>query len=78
MASLMVTVDSDLLALGCETVVYDLNYSGNGECNILRREEILSKLELTNEDFLHMCIFLGCDYLPRPNHRIGRKGTWSL
>ena len=47
----IITVDSDLLALSCELIVYDLQFTKDGECNLLARQNILDALELADEDF---------------------------
>ena len=71
----VMTADYDLLSLGCETIVYDLQFPEKGECNIFDQQTIFDELELTDEDFLYMCIFLGTDYICRGPHKMGEKKT---
>ena len=69
----LMTADSDLLSLGCETIVYDLQFPQKGECNIFDQQTIFDELGLTDEDFLYMCILLGTDYICRGPHKMGEK-----
>ena len=36
----------------------------NGMFDSIELKEVLKHLAMTEEDFLHMCIIVGCDYLP--------------
>uniref|UniRef100_A0A0N5BVS8 Exonuclease 1 n=1 Tax=Strongyloides papillosus TaxID=174720 RepID=A0A0N5BVS8_STREA len=62
-----VTIDSDLLAFGCERVIYNLNVD-NALCEYIEFQDIRdcfsSRLRSAfNSDLLrYMCIFKGCDY----------------
>ena len=57
------TVDSDLIALGCSTIIYNWNVnSKGGDCNIIKKSEVLELLDLSETDFHQLCIFLGTDY----------------
>lgn len=61
----VISEDSDLLAYGTPILIRDFNFYSN-EVNVYYYEEILSKLHLTNTQFLDMCILFGTDY----NNRI--------
>uniref|UniRef100_A0A0K0F7B9 Exonuclease 1 n=1 Tax=Strongyloides venezuelensis TaxID=75913 RepID=A0A0K0F7B9_STRVS len=67
LAHAAVTIDSDLLAFGCERVIYNLNVD-NALCEYIEFQNIRdcfsSRLQSTfNSDLLrYMCIFRGCDY----------------
>ena len=66
------TVDSDLIALGCSTIIYNWNVnSKGGNCNIIRKSKALELLDLSETDFRQLCIFLGTDYTPRASHKKG-------
>ena len=70
----VITVDSDLILLGCKAVIYDWKtrtVDSIFDCNIMRVDDILDNMELTMEDFGHMCIFLGTDFIDRAPHRKG-------
>lgn len=73
-ADAVLTIDSDLVALGCDTVIldWDMN-SKEGKCTIIRKEDILDHLDLLENEFLQMCIFLGTDYIGRAKHKKGEK-----
>ncbi|CAE8633763.1 unnamed protein product [Polarella glacialis] len=56
-----ITEDSDLLALGCERVLYKMKADGQGREIQLR--DALDGRSL--EEFQAVCVLMGCDYLPR-------------
>ena len=67
----VVTVDSDLVAMGCSTFIYNWDrLSDDGNCNIIRKEDVLFLFELAELDFRHLCIFLGTDYISKARHRM--------
>jgi exonuclease 1 len=80
----IVTEDSDLLVFGCKTLL--LKMSQFGECIEIKREKFanvtgqITLRGLTDDDFRHMAILSGCDYLASINgvglitaHRLLRK-----
>ena len=80
----IVTEDSDLLVFGCKTLL--LKMSQFGECIEIKREKfgnVRGQITLhgfTDDDFRHMAILSGCDYLESINgvglitaHRLLRK-----
>jgi exonuclease 1 len=80
----IVTEDSDLLVFGCKTLL--LKMSQFGECVEIKREKfanVTGQITLhgfTDDDFRHMAILSGCDYLPSINgvglitaHRLLRR-----
>lgn len=56
-----ISEDSDLLALGCERVLFKLQ--ADGQCKEVLLEDVLQGRSL--EQFQMACILMGCDYLPR-------------
>ena len=82
--SAIVTEDSDLLVFGASTLL--LKMSQFGDCVEIKRERfanVTGQITLhgfTDEDFRHMAILSGCDYLPSVNgvglitaHRLLRR-----
>jgi exonuclease 1 len=80
----IVTEDSDLLVFGCKTLL--LKMSQFGDCTEIKREKfgkVTGQITLhgfTDEDFRHMAILSGCDYLASINgvglitaHRLLRR-----
>ena len=80
----IVTEDSDLLVFGCKTLL--IKMSQFGECVEIKREKfanVTGQIKLhgfTDDDFRHMAILSGCDYLPSINgvglitaHRLLRR-----
>ena len=66
----ILTIDGDLIALGCSKVIFDWDQNKeNGDCNIVIKEDLLQLLNLGEDDFRHLCIFLGTDYISRAPHR---------
>lgn len=67
MIQAIVTEDSDLLVFGCRTLL--LKMSQFGDCVEIKRERFanvtgqISLHGFTDEDFRHMAILSGCDYL---------------
>jgi 5'-3' exonuclease len=54
--------DTDMIALGCgSTIKFD-----NGRLIEYNLDRIINKLQLTQEQFIDMCILFGCDYLQHP------------
>jgi exonuclease-1 len=82
--SAIVTEDSDLLVFGASTLL--LKMTQFGDCVEIKRERfanVTGQITLhgfTDEDFRHMAILSGCDYLPSVNgvglitaHRLLRR-----
>ena len=61
--------DTDVLAYGCPIFLTKINTAA-GTCVQLRHENILRELELTESEFLDLCIMCGTDY----NKNIFRVG----
>lgn len=63
----IVTEDSEVLAFGCDTVIYRLDRQGNGKriqySNIIH-SDVLDIPQFTRDMFRYMCITTGCSYLP--------------
>ena len=65
--SLIVTEDSDLLAFGCERVLFKLDNEGYGYEIDMKNLGQIKDMDFSNfskDMFLKMCILSGCDYLP--------------
>jgi 5'-3' exonuclease len=61
----VITEDSDLLALGCEKVLFKLNDEGYGDEIDLKNLKQCKEFDLTkfsHDRFLNYCILSGCDY----------------
>jgi len=56
--------DVDLLAFGCTKIIRNLKFRDD-EIDIFEHEQIINDMELTHEQFIDLCIMLGCDYTPR-------------
>ncbi|KAF8328179.1 PIN domain-like protein [Cantharellus anzutake] len=79
----IITEDSDLLVFGCKLVLFKLDSDGN--CMCIRRNRFSTVREIslhgwTDQQFRHMAILAGCDYLPsipglglKTSHRLLRK-----
>lgn len=85
----VVTEDSDLLVFGCKTLL--LKMSQFGDCIEIKRErfaKVTGQITLhgfTDDDFRHMAILSGCDYLASINgvgiitaHRLLRRFNKSV
>lgn len=66
----VLTEDSDVLAYSCPTYLSKLN-TRNGNCILIRYDNVLNKLGLTQSEFLDFCIMSGTDY----NSNIPRIGS---
>jgi len=63
----VLTEDSDLLTFGCPRVLLKLDYSGH--CDTIALADLgnnkgMDFVNWSQEMFVEMCIFTGCDYLP--------------
>ncbi|KAI8521474.1 Rad2 nuclease [Branchiostoma belcheri] len=66
-AQAVITEDSDLLAFGCDRVIFKLDLNGNGMMIEKHRLSQCLKIKAQNftfDKFRYMCILCGCDYLP--------------
>lgn len=64
--------DTDMLALGCGKTIKMVDGKVY-ECDL---SYILEKLELTNEQFIEMCLLFGCDYI-RPSFRLENDDAYE-
>ncbi|KAJ1508308.1 Rad2 nuclease [Coelomomyces lativittatus] len=65
--SVILTEDSDLLVFGATHVLYKLDSDGTCmslQLHHLPRLKTLNFVHWTHDQFIHMCILAGCDYLP--------------
>lgn len=56
--------DVDLLAFGCTKIIRNLKFRDD-EIEVFEKDQILNDMDLTEEQFIDLCIILGCDYTPR-------------
>lgn len=68
------TDDTDALPLGCKTV---LRSNGVSKFSKINLDIILSSLELSQSQFIDMCILCGCDYCPKIP-KIGYMRAYNL
>eukprot|EP01127_Copromyxa_protea_P021370 TRINITY_DN7324_c0_g1_i1.p1 TRINITY_DN7324_c0_g1~~TRINITY_DN7324_c0_g1_i1.p1 ORF type:complete len:950 (-),score=166.50 TRINITY_DN7324_c0_g1_i1:62-2911(-) len=64
----VITEDSDLIVYGCPRIIFKLDKTGCGQQILLSQlgnnsEKDLDLRNFTRENFRHMCIISGCDYL---------------
>ena len=65
--STILTEDSDLLAFGCDRVLFKLDHEGYGyeiDLHNLGKATELNFAYFSKDMFVKMCILNGCDYLP--------------
>jgi flap endonuclease-1 len=67
--------DLDILVFGAKNLIRRINNEKNME--IINRDKLLEELELNHEEFIDLCIILGCDYCPKLN-KIGMKKAYEL
>ncbi|XP_050226598.1 exonuclease 1 isoform X2 [Mercurialis annua] len=65
----VITEDSDLLAYGCQAIIFKMDRYGNGEEMVLDKifDAVPSKPSFQHFDrelFAGMCVLAGCDFLP--------------
>ena len=80
----VISIDSDLLPFGCQTLLTKYSKGWCKEINMKRLNKNLNTLNFTqfnDEMFLQFCIFCGCDYLdsipgigPKTAHRYMIRG----
>jgi len=76
----IITEDSDLLAFGCDRVLFKLDNEGYGYEINMKNLENATELNFANfskDMFLKMCILGGCDYLPSIKG-IGLKTAYKI
>ncbi|XP_068307608.1 exonuclease 1 [Pyrus communis] len=78
----VITEDSDLVAYGCQAIVFKMDHYGNGEEIVL--ENVFNPGRCTpsfqnfdQELFTGMCVLAGCDFLPSV-HGIGIAKAYAL
>ena len=54
--------DLDCVAYGAP--IFIRNLATDKECIQVKYEEVLAGMEMTREEFIDLCILLGCDYVP--------------
>jgi 5'-3' exonuclease len=57
----IITGDTDVLAYGVPVFISELE-TGKGSCEVIRQEEVLDHLDLTQEQFVDFCIMCEVDY----------------
>ena len=62
----VISEDMDLLTSGTKLLVRDFNINNN-KITLYNLKTILTKLELSYEKWVELCIMFGCDYLKRIN-----------
>ena len=72
----VISEDMDLLTSGTNLLMRDFNIYNN-KATIYDLNEIITKLNISYEKFVELCIMLGCDYLKRPNG-MGPKKSFKL
>jgi len=60
----VITSDSDVLAYGVPIFIQDVRINSN-ECKIIRHQDVLQVLDLTESQFRDFCIMCGTDYNKR-------------
>ena len=66
--------DMDLLAFGCPAIIRNINFMDD-YVDVYEIDKIINVLQITREQFIDMCIVLGCDYADR---LIGLKNSMAL
>lgn len=66
--------DVDLLAFGCTKIIRNLKFRDD-EIEIFYHDQIIADMDLTHDQFIDLCIIMGCDYAPRI---IGIKAELAL
>jgi 5'-3' exonuclease len=56
--------DVDLLAFGCTKIIRNLKFRDD-KIEIFSHDQIIDDLELSHDQFIDLCIIMGCDYAPR-------------
>jgi len=73
---LVISEDMDLLTSGTKLLLRDFNIYNN-KATLYDLNEILTKLDISYEQWVELCILFGCDYLKRING-IGPKKSYKL
>ena len=72
----VITEDSDVFAYGCPILITKINTTLD-TCVMIKLEDILKSLELTQSEFLDFCIMCSCDY-NRNIPKIGPEKAFKL
>lgn len=56
--------DVDLLAFGCTKIIRNMKFRDD-EIEVFDYNQIINDMGLSHEQFIDLCIILGCDYAPR-------------
>lgn len=67
-ADYVLSNDYDSIAFGCKKLVFSNN---DNTFTLYETEEILKSLEITEEQYVDVCIASGCDYYPKGIDRVG-------
>ncbi|CAI9590298.1 unnamed protein product, partial [Staurois parvus] len=73
----VVTEDMDALPFGCTRLIRNLKADEKKNIEEYHLPDILSKLQMTQEQFVDMCILLGCDYTSKIKG-LGKKKTLKM
>lgn len=78
----VITEDSDLIAYGCQAIIFKMDRHGNGEEFLIDKVfnttcDGLRFKEFDRELFVGMCVLSGCDFLPSISG-IGTKRAYCL
>jgi flap endonuclease-1 len=63
-ANYCISDDTDMFPYNCDHVIRNINFR-NETIDIYNRHKLLNELDITNEQFIDLCILLGSDYIPR-------------
>jgi len=69
--------DSDLLTFGAKSVMKNFSIREQ-TCNLYNLSDILSNANITQQQFIDMCILCGCDYSPRINMNMNCSTSFQL
>lgn len=58
-------------------MIKGISTSKSTTCTVIDIDEILKELDMTSDQFLDMCILLGCDYLPKVKN-VGPVSAFNL
>lgn len=76
-AEYAMTEDYDFLAHGCEKTIYNFNPSKLKDMRLCSLTNVLTDLELSMEQFVDLCIMMGCDYTSTIK-KVGPKTAFKL
>lgn len=77
----VMTADIDSIVYGCKEVVLNFN-TKDVTLEVLKIDDILNYLELSQDSFIEMCIMIGCDFFkgihgygPKKAHKFVKNGN---